>query len=233
MVLVVRRGALASVGRAGELAGAAAVAVVRDPAAAEAVRAWRPRPGKVCLRARSATQWEETLHLEPAPAIAGDAGGESVAAFAPMRRSERPALLDRLQAMSTGLEPPPAGADAADDRLAMTYVLNPRAPMSSGKSIAQVAHAAVIAADRGGVESWVAAGCPGRVLAPGDAEFDAVLTSSALVARVVDAGLTEVPPGTVTVIALAPGPASELPQALRDNDDPELRADPVSRAATV
>ncbi len=214
MVLVVRRGALASLARAGELAGAAAVAVVRDAAAAEAVRAWRPRPGKVCLRARNATQWEQTLGLEPAPAIAGSPDGESVAAFAPMRRTERPALLDRLQAMSTDLEPPPPGADPADDRPAMTYLLNPRAAMSSGKSIAQVAHAAVIAADGGGVETWVATGCPGRVLAPGEAAFDAAVADPRRVARVVDAGLTEVPAGTVTVVGLAPGPASELPEAL-------------------
>lgn len=216
MLLVVRRGALASIARAGELAGVAAVAVVRDPAASEAVRAWKPRPGKVCLRARNAAQWEQALALEPAPALAGRADGESVAAFAPMRRSERPVLLDRLQAMSSDLEPPPAAADPADDRRALTCLLNPRARMSSGKSIAQVAHAAVIAADGGAVESWIADACPGRVLAPGEAAFDAALGDSRLVARVVDAGLTEVPPGTVTVVALAPGPADELPGALLD-----------------
>ena len=76
--------------------------------------------------------------------------------------------------------------------------------MSSGKLVAQVAHAAVLAADTGAVESWVSAGCPARAVVPEQDVFDALCRSDDLAARVVDAGLTEVPPGTVTVVALAP-----------------------------
>jgi peptidyl-tRNA hydrolase len=86
--------------------------------------------------------------------------------------------------------------------------------MSSGKTVAQVAHAAVMAADGGGLEDWVAAGCPGRVLAPPAAVFAQAGARRDVVARVVDAGLTEVPPGTVTVVALAPAPAAALPASL-------------------
>jgi hypothetical protein len=210
MFLVLRRGAIAELGRAAELAGAAAVACVREPAFAEAVAAWRPRPGKVCLRARTEAQWEQVL--EEPHALAGERDGEAVAALAPRRRSERGPLLERLQAMSTALAPPPARAAAADGRAAVTYVLNPAAPMSSGKSVAQVAHAAVLAAV--GHDAWVRAGCPGRVLAPDEAGW-AAASAGAVAGRVVDAGLTEVPPGTVTVFALAPGPAAALPAALR------------------
>jgi peptidyl-tRNA hydrolase len=115
--------------------------------------------------------------------------------------------------MSTALAPPPERADDADGRVALTYALNPAATMSSGKIVAQVAHAAVLAA--GTLEDWARAGCPARVLAPDAPTFDALAARSDCVARVVDAGLTEVPPGTITVIALAPGPADALPAGLR------------------
>jgi hypothetical protein len=217
MYLVLRRGAIESIARAGELAGAAAVACLRafgdDPERGEAIAQWRDRPGKVCLRARTLAQWEQVL-AEPGAVVAGDPDGESVVALAPRRRSQRGPLLERLQAMSTALEPPPERADAGDRRIAMTYALNRAVAMSSGKTVAQVAHAAAMA-DDGGVEDWVAAGCPGRVLAPDAATFDSLAARSDCVARVVDAGLTEVAPGTITVIALAPGPADALPAGLR------------------
>ncbi len=203
MYLVVRRGALAELARAGELAGAAAVACVRafatDPAHAGALAAWRDRPGKVCLRARTAPQWEAVL-AEP-HAAAGDPAGEAVVALPPRRRSERGPLLERLQAMSSALAPAPAAGSARPD--AVTYLLNPDAPMSSGKTLAQIAHAAVMAAEDPALAPWVERGCPGRVLAPGRSAF-ARAAAGAVAARVEDAGLTEVAPGTVTVVALAP-----------------------------
>jgi hypothetical protein len=203
MYLVLRRGAIATLARAGELAGAAAVACLRtfggDPEHAEAIAAWRERPGKVCLRARTNGQWEQVL-AEP-HALAGEAAGASVIALPPRLRSERGPLLERLQAMSTALEPPPEDAPAPPG--AVTYALNPAAVMSSGKTVAQIAHAAVMAADTGDLEPWVAAGCPGHVIAPGATAFATLAARGECVTRVVDAGLTEVPPGTVTVIALA------------------------------
>jgi len=200
MYLVLQRGAVSSLSRAGELAGAAAVACVRRFAGDPALEAWRPRPGKVCLRARTASQWRQVL--EEPHALAGDADGEAAAALPPRRRSERGPLLERLQAMSTELEPPPADAPAPDG--AVTYLLNPAIAMSSGKTIAQVAHAAVMAADAERLEPWVARGCPGIVLAPSRAAFAAACERDDLAARVVDAGLTEVAPGTITVLALPP-----------------------------
>jgi hypothetical protein len=194
MYLVVRRGAVTDLARAGELAGAAAVACVREPAFADAVAAWRPRPGKVCLRARSEGQWLGVL--EEPHTLAGDA----VAALPPRRRSERGPLLEKLQAMSTDLESAPETAPGR--RGALTYLLNPDAAMSSGKALAQIAHAAVMAADTGRFEDWVAAGCPARVLASCARDFAAALERDDLAACVADAGLTEVAPGTVTVLAL-------------------------------
>jgi len=182
MFLVVRRGAVETLERAAVLGGAAAVRCAREfPIDPE----WRERPGKVCLRARSPAQWRDVLELPHA--IAGDPDGESVAALPPRRRSERGPVLERLQAMSTDLgEPPP---EPRGDGL--VYALNPRLRMSSGKVVAQVAHAAVMA-------DWDG---DATLYAPEPAEFDALCARNDLAAKVVDAGLTEVPPGTVTVLA--------------------------------
>ena len=182
MFLVLRRGAVETLERAAVLGGAAAVACVRS---FEIDPEWRERPGKVCLRARTAAQWEAVL--EEPHALAGEVPGEAVAALPPRRRSERGPLLERLQAMSTDLGEPPA-EPGGDGR---TYALNPRLRMSSGKVVAQVAHAAVMAGWDGDAHLY----------APAPEAFDALCARDDLAARVVDAGLTEVPPGTVTVLA--------------------------------
>jgi peptidyl-tRNA hydrolase len=212
MFLVVRRGAFEDLETGGVLAGAAAVRCLRafadDPDHAAAIEAWRQRPGKVTLRARGG-QWQEVLDTEP-HAVAGDVEHAAVLALPPRRRSERGELLPRLQAMASDLAPPPtvdhAPGPDADGR--MTYILNPRLAMSSGKTMAQIAHAATMSAATRAVESWVDAGCPGRVVVPAtQAVFDALCTSPGLAAKVEDAGLTEVPPGTITVLAIAPASA--------------------------
>jgi peptidyl-tRNA hydrolase len=206
--LVVRRNALTTLARGGELAGAAAVACVRAFAADERfaadLAAWRRRPGKVTLRARP-VQWRHVLEEEP-HALSGDPDREAVAALPPRRRSARGPVLERMQAMTSALEPLPG--DVEPDRDRVTYLVNPRLQMSSGKTLAQIAHAAVMAADDGGLEDWVAAGCPAQVAAPSQRAFDAMCASDGLAARVVDGGLTEVAPGTVTVLALPPGVAA-------------------------
>jgi peptidyl-tRNA hydrolase len=209
MFLVVRRGAFDDLATGGVLAGAAAVAALRlfgeDPQYADAIEQWRERPGKVTLRARGG-QWPEVLQTEP-HAIAGDPQGAAALALPPRRRSERSELLTKLQAMSSELEPPPT-TDAMpepDTEGRITYLLNPGLEMSSGKAMAQIAHAATMSAATGRLEDWVRRGCPGRVLVPERPQiFDDLCVSPALSAKVEDAGLTEVPPGTVTVLAIAP-----------------------------
>jgi hypothetical protein len=200
MYLVIRRGAFDGLASAGELTGAAAVRCVREFAGDEALQQWLPRPGKVVLRARGG-QWDEVLATEP-HALAGDPDGAAVLALPPRRRSERGALLERMQAMTSALSPPPD--EGAERPGALTYLVNPAIEMSSGKTLAQIAHAAVMAADGGGLEDWVAAGCPAQVLRPPRSRFDELCRVPHLAARVEDAGLTEVPPGTVTVLALEP-----------------------------
>ena len=168
LYLVVRRGALDSIARGGELAGAAAVRCVRefaeDERFADALAEWRPRPGKVTLRARGG-QWGRVL--EEPHALAGDVDGESVIALPPRRRSERGQLLEQMQAMTSAMEPAEIEDDPSPVPGRLTYVLNPRLEMSSGKTLAQIAHASVMAADTRGLEGWVAAGCPARVVIGG------------------------------------------------------------------
>jgi peptidyl-tRNA hydrolase len=213
MYLVVRRGAFEELETGCVLAGAAAVACVRrfavDPDYAEAVAAWRERPGKVTLRARGG-QWTHVLEQENF-AYAGDLDGAAVLALPPLRRSERSeTLAKKLQAFASELEPPPTISEAPEpDRGGrITYIINPSLSMSTGKTMAQVAHAATMSAATCTLESWVDAGCPGRVAVPTSQRlFDALCAGNAqLSAKVQDAGLTEVPPGTITVLAIPPAP---------------------------
>src|SRR3954466_4530557 len=138
MYIVVRRGAFETIDEGGRLAGLAAVRALAQFAGDPALEAWRDRPGKGARRARSPSQWARVLEEPHA------AASDGVVALPPRRRSERGDALTRLQAMSTELEPPPAMTGAP-----LVYALNPAIEMSSGKTLAQVAHAAVMAAGLG------------------------------------------------------------------------------------
>jgi hypothetical protein len=177
MYIVVRRGAFETIDEGGRLAGLAAVRVL-DEFGAEPE--WRSRPGKVVLRARSPSQWARVLQEPHA------AASDGVVALPPRRRSERGDALTKIQAMSTELTPPPADVDDAP----LIYALNPAIEMSSGKTLAQIAHAAVMAAELGFDVSRA------RVIAP------ETFALPGCVAEVRDAGLTEVAPGTITVRVL-------------------------------
>src|SRR5262245_51539497 len=135
MYIVVRRGAFESIDAGGRMAGLAAARVLSEFAVDEE---WLRRPGKVVLRARSPSQWERIV-AEPHAV-----GGEGVGALPRRRRSERSETLTKIQAMSTELTPPPEWASAP-----VLYALNPGVTMSSGKTLAQIAHAAVMAAGLG------------------------------------------------------------------------------------
>jgi threonine aldolase len=194
MYIVVRRGAFESIDAGGRMAGLAAARVLQEfPVDPE----WVQRPGKVVLRARSPSQWERVLE-EP-----HSVGGDGVVALPPRRRSRRSQTLMKIQAMSTELAPPPPWASAP-----VLYALNPSVTMSSGKTLAQIAHAAVMAASLGLDISRA------RVIAP--AVFEGL---PGCVAEVRDSGLTEIPPGTVTVRVLS---SRAVPAFASDNYAPVL-----------
>lgn len=199
-----------------EAAASAALAVCLDERCKpggewhEAMSTWvSGRIRKVARRARG-SHWEPVQDL---PGRTVEVGGAEVRAFLPMRVADMPKELSRLQISGSDLEPDEPGPALPD---APVLWLNPDAPMSAGKSAAQVGHATMILAallhgdgmDRELAE-WAATGfrCSVRAadaetwsrLHPRDDPERAWRESRVAVVR--DAGFTEVDPGTVTVLA--------------------------------
>jgi peptidyl-tRNA hydrolase len=91
----------------------------------------------------------------------------------------------------------------------MTYVVRPGVLKTAGKAMAQAGHAALMCADQLGKRfhqeflEWRWRGCPGRLTEVDDARWAELRPHGVVVA---DAGLTQVEPGTETVIAVAPLP---------------------------
>lgn len=180
---------------------------------AEAFRVWSERSfRKVSLRARSSV-WARLAAYDGGAARVGTT--ELVRALPPRRRSERDPFLRNLQVYNpdaasisrTAVAAGEPGADAS----AMTFVVSPTAAMSLGKQVAQVAHAVLMCAwsplaqeprYRDAFEAWRRQRHPCRVVAS-EAWARARAAADCVVVR--DAGLTEVTPGTETVLALPPG----------------------------
>src|SRR5207247_11179185 len=92
---------------------------------------------------------------------------------------------------------------------ALVYVVRPGVLKTAGKAIAQAGHAALMCVEelgerhRDGFAAWRRSGEPGDVRVADDAAWERLKGSDdAVVVR--DAGLTQVEPGTETVLALAP-----------------------------
>ncbi|HMT48526.1 aminoacyl-tRNA hydrolase [Dietzia sp. UBA5065] len=159
------------------------------------------RMRKIARRARGA-QWQAALEV---PGVTREVAGCVARAFVPGPVDEVDPRLGRLQIGGTDLDrdrpgPPPAGVPVIwiDGALAMTV----------GKAAAQVGHGVMLSAasmDRARLDAWIAGGLPVAVREADPGRWGEL--SGAVAARVpgvvgvVDAGYTEVAPGSVTVIA--------------------------------
>ena len=145
---------------------------------------WRHSFRKVCLRAEP-REWEAVRELDHERV--GD-----VACLPPVRRCLRDRVLVRMQALSDEAGPlPPPPEDARPG--ALTLVVATDLGMSAGKSLAQIGHAALMADLDPELDV--------RVVGAGGAEWERLASSAAAVVR--DGGLTELAPGSETVLVLS------------------------------
>ena len=146
---------------------------------------------KVCLRAEP-REWEDLRSLDHERV--GD-----VACLPPVRRSERERVLVRMQTLSDEAGPlPEFDPDGLGD---LTLVVATDLGMSSGKTLAQVGHAALMA----DLDAALDRGLDLRVVGHGSDGWAALAESAAAVVR--DGGLTEIEPGSETVLVFRSSPA--------------------------
>lgn len=195
-----------------EAAASAAVSVCLDERAAEGgewhepVRDWvAGHIRKVARRARGA-HW---LAVQELPGVTVTVHGAQARALVPSRVADLPKEVARLQISGSELPPDEPGAAPGDVPL---LLLNPRVPITVGKSAAQVGHATMLLASLLAAEDlagWAARDYRCAVRTPEIADWAALLPGADPVAAwrgggvvaVRDAGFTEVDPGTVTVLA--------------------------------
>ncbi|WP_340375150.1 peptidyl-tRNA hydrolase [Streptomyces sp. SS7] len=168
-----------------------------DGAWARAVRDWQDaRIRKVVRRARGA-EWRRAEALDGITV-----GGKTaeVRVFPPVPLDGWPKDLARLQVSGTDLDDPEPPA-AADPAVPVIW-LNPELRMSAGKAMAQAGHGAQLAwweLSEEERDAWRASGFALAVRTADPARWRELTTSGLPLVR--DAGFTEIPPGSATVVA--------------------------------
>lgn len=164
---------------------------------AQAIRDWEDaRIRKVVRRARG-SEWRRAGGL---PGITLTGKSAEVRVFPPVPLDGWPKELAKLQVSGTELDDPEPPADA--DRAQAVLWLNPELELSAGKAMAQAGHGAQLAwwalseEERG---TWREAGFPLAVRTADPAEWSELTAGGLPLVR--DAGFTEIPPGSCTVVA--------------------------------
>ncbi|BAK37232.1 hypothetical protein MLP_42180 [Microlunatus phosphovorus NM-1] len=208
--------------RALELAASGAAAICLDPRAEpggewfDAVAAYcAGHIRKVTRRGRGA-QWEATADI---PGLTLTSADTQVRALVPGLVSQLDKRVSKLQVGGTDVDRDDPGPAPTEPDRVLRLLLPPSLSMTMGKAMAQTGHAGMIAAAlmadgaSDALSRWIAAGCPAHVDTLDQtsfAQYCALLADPASAWRehrllaVRDAGFTEVDPGTITVIAIAP-----------------------------
>lgn len=147
---------------------------------------WRHSFRKVCLRAEP-HEWEDVRLLDHERV--GD-----VACLPPIRRLARERVLVRMQALAdpAGVLPSVGVAGAPG----LTLVVRTDLGMSAGKMLAQIGHGALMA----GLDSTLEVGVSLRVVGAGTEDWARLAPTADAIVR--DGGLTEIEPGSETVLVL-------------------------------
>jgi peptidyl-tRNA hydrolase len=193
-----------------EAAASAAIAVCLDPRTDpgapwhEPVSLWMDgRIRKVTRRARGA-HWEAVQHL---PGITITVDNAAARALVPTRVTDTPKEVTRLQISGSDLPVDTPGPPPPETPILW---LNPTITMSAGKAAAQVGHATMLLAAHlhthsrdSLLEEWSTDNYRVAVRTPTPAQWSTLCAAPTTVA-VRDAGFTEIPPGTITVLAQLP-----------------------------
>lgn len=160
------------------------------------VKEWTSgRIRKIVKRARTSA-WNKVAALE-FPHFVGEFNGTQVIVFAPMRISEQPKDLKKLQV--TGLNSSDSSSMEIEKENHLLVQVNDSLNMSTGKVVAQVGHAIQLFLTFGNadeVQSWERSGCHLKVV-----RAENLNESTATGIIVHDAGFTEVPSGSLTATA--------------------------------
>lgn len=185
-----------------EAAASAALAMLTTtrPEWRDAVDAWDgQRIRKVVRRARGA-EWRRALTVDGLDVVHGTA---KVRVYPPVPIDMWPPELARLQVGGTTLEDPaPPGPAPAR---APVVLLSPHAEMTTGKAMAQAAHAAQLgwrASTPAQRDAWRTTGFELAVRDATPRQWQAAVAAGAPVVH--DGGFTEVEPGTATALTVLP-----------------------------
>jgi peptidyl-tRNA hydrolase len=228
MYLVVRR---EKVGTLSELAVALAGAVLdcaqrlgEDPRYVGDFAAWYADSfRKITLRANE-RDWPKLLAGELALSLGG-MSEPIVAVLPPRRKSAASPLVRSLQTYALTTAELPIGELSPDlSRPALVLCANPEISMSAGKLLAQIGHGALMAARapeelgagqdwRDALAAWRASGEQVIYTTASATGWRSTIELESCVA-VVDSGLTEIAPGSQTVLAIRPSAGEALRTAL-------------------